>query len=92
MKKMTTALQALALCAAASPALAAAGVSTHKVYNSGILVLVFLGFCALVVVSQLIPSIVLLVGMLKEAAQGMGKEKKAVTQAAGSQSFFDKQR
>ena len=88
MKTTRAALQAAALCCAASPAFA---VSTHKVYNSGILVLVFLGFCALVVVSQLIPSIVLLVGMLKEAAQGM-KEKKAVTQAAATNSFFDKNR
>jgi hypothetical protein len=87
MKSIRTALQALALCLAASPALAA---DTHKVYNSGILVLAFLGFCALVVVSQLIPSIVLLCGILKEAAQGL-REKKTATQAAGT-SFFDKNR
>jgi len=40
-------------------------VSTTRVYNSGILVLLFLGVCALVVVAQLIPAIMTLWGMLK---------------------------
>ena len=42
-----------------------AAASTHKVYSSGILVLVFLGFCALVVVAQLIPAMITLFGMVK---------------------------
>ncbi len=46
--------------------------STNKVYSSGILVLVFLGFCALVVIAQLIPAIITLVGMIR------GVEKKRV--------------
>ncbi|MDO3377389.1 hypothetical protein [Geoalkalibacter halelectricus] len=48
-------------------------VDTTKVYNSGILVLVFLGFCALVVVIQILPAIVLMFGsirsMIKSASQ-----------------------
>jgi uncharacterized protein (DUF697 family) len=38
---------------------------THKVYASGVLVLVFIGFVALVVVVQMIPAIISLVGMLR---------------------------
>ena len=41
---------------------------THKVYASGILVLVFIGFVALVVVVQMIPAIITLCGMLKGLA------------------------
>lgn len=43
--------------------------STHKVYSSGIMVLMFLGFCALVVVAQLIPAIITLCGMIKSAVE-----------------------
>jgi len=41
--------------------------STHTVYSSGLLVLLFLGFCALVVVAQLIPALITLCGMIKGA-------------------------
>lgn len=37
------------------------------VYSSGILVLGFIGFCALVVVVQLIPAIMTCIGMIKGA-------------------------
>lgn len=60
--------------AAVSPAFAA---STTKVYNSGVLVLVFLGFCALVVVAQLIPALISLWGMFKSAVTREGVEKEA---------------
>lgn len=40
-------------------------VDTTKVYNSGLLVLLFLGFCALVIVVQIIPAIVLMVGSIR---------------------------
>lgn len=46
----------------ASPALA---VDTSKVYNSGILVLVFFGVLALIVLVQLIPALVMLFGMVR---------------------------
>jgi hypothetical protein len=60
---LTTLCSTLSL--AASPAFAA---DTHKVYSSGILVLVFIGFVALVVVVQMIPAIITLCGMLKGLA------------------------
>jgi 5-bromo-4-chloroindolyl phosphate hydrolysis protein len=62
MEKMKTALMALGLLLMASPAFA---VDTTKVYNSGILVLVFIGICALLVVSQMIPAIIMLAGTIK---------------------------
>jgi hypothetical protein len=55
--------------AAVTPAFAA---STSRVYSSGVLVLVFLGFCALVVVAQLIPALITLWGMLRSAVSGEG--------------------
>lgn len=57
--------------AAITPAFAA---STNRVYSSGVLVLVFLGFCALVVIAQLIPALITLWGMLRSAVTGEGRE------------------
>lgn len=72
MEKARMILTTLALSlAAATPAFAA---STSRVYSSGILVLVFLGFCALVVVAQLIPAIITLVGMIKGYAENRKSE------------------
>ncbi|SNB47953.1 hypothetical protein [Geobacter sp. DSM 9736] len=74
METLRTVITTLALAlTAATPAFAA---STTKVYSSGILVLVFLGFCALVVVAQLIPAIITLVGMIKSTAAS-AREKQA---------------
>ncbi|MEJ2201370.1 MAG: hypothetical protein P8X63_10215 [Desulfuromonadaceae bacterium] len=76
MKKHTALFIALALSiAAASPVLAAGGVDTTKVYNSGFLVLAFLGFCAMIVVAQLIPAIILLVGTIRSALQTRSEKK-----------------
>ncbi len=47
----------------------AAYVDTSLTYNSGILVLAFAGFLALVVVVQTIPAIISLYGMIKGAAE-----------------------
>ncbi len=55
----------------ASPALA---VDTTTTYSSGILVGIFLGFCALVVVVQLMPTIMLLVGFVKGLIKGTDKK------------------
>ncbi|RLB69759.1 MAG: hypothetical protein DRH06_06070 [Deltaproteobacteria bacterium] len=49
-----------------SPALA---VNTNQTYNSGILVLLFVGFCALIIIAQLVPAVLALFGMTKEAAR-----------------------
>lgn len=45
-----------------------------KIYSSGLLVVVFLGFCALVVIAQLIPALLILAGMIKSLVKGT-KEK-----------------
>ena len=47
---------------------------TTRVYSSGILVLAFLGFCALVVVIQLIPALMTLWGMLKSLLSSESKK------------------
>ena len=57
---------ALSLILMSVPAMAA---DTTKVYSSGILVLLFVGFCALLVVAQLLPAVLNLIGMTKNAAK-----------------------
>jgi len=70
-------LAALALMfVAASPALA---VDTSQTYNSGILVLLFVGFCALLIVAQLVPAVLALFGMTKEAAKSTSGKKLAAS-------------
>jgi hypothetical protein len=58
MKALSTVISAAALSLASSGA-------TNKVFVSGPLILLFLGFCALVVVIQCIPAIIMLVGMIR---------------------------
>lgn len=48
--------------------------------SSGIFVWVFLGFCALIVVAQIVPAILLMFGMAKGVAS-MVKEKMAPTKS-----------
>ena len=60
---ITTLLVATAATAQAS------GAATNKVFISGPLILLFLGFCALVVVAQIIPVISTLFGMIKGAKE-----------------------
>jgi ABC-type glycerol-3-phosphate transport system permease component len=71
-----------ALCSAMILSLAtstgAYAASTQRVYSSGILVLVFIGFVALVVVVQMIPAIITLCGMLK----GLASNRKTVAAEA----------
>jgi hypothetical protein len=60
---LTTFCSALTLIlASGGGAYAATG---HEVYSSGLLVLVFIGFVALVVIVQMIPAMITLCGMLK---------------------------
>ena len=40
-------------------------ISTTVVYSSGLLTLLFVGFCALIVVAQLVPAVLTLIGMTK---------------------------
>lgn len=55
----------------ADPVLA---VDTSKTYSSGILVAAFLGFCGLIVVVQLMPTLILLAGFVKELIKGTEKQ------------------
>ncbi|MEA2108813.1 MAG: hypothetical protein U9P07_05275 [Pseudomonadota bacterium] len=57
--------------AAISPAFAAESV---VVYKSGILVIVFVGVCALIVVAQLVPALILFMGFIKALVAGREKE------------------
>ena len=67
MKHLKTALVATVIALVSSSPAMAAYVDTSRTYNSGLLVGLFLGFCALIVVMQLIPSIIMLVGFIKAA-------------------------
>lgn len=63
MKKFNqTTMATMMLMTLATPAFA---VDTTRTYSSGILVGVFLAFCALIVVFQLMPTLVLLYGFIK---------------------------
>jgi len=48
----------------------ALAVDTSHTYNSGILPLLFVGFCALLIVAQLVPAVLMLFGLTKDAARG----------------------
>jgi hypothetical protein len=62
------ACSALAITLATSSGAIASSGTTNKVFVSGPLILIFLGFCALVVVIQFITAIIMLIGMIKGAA------------------------
>jgi hypothetical protein len=65
MKTLSTVFCAVALSLVTSTAALASSGATNKVFVSGPLILLFLGFCALVVVIQCIPAIIMLYGMIK---------------------------
>jgi len=56
-------------------------IDTAQTYNSGILVLLFVGFCSLIIVAQLVPAALVLFGMTKAVVQGVA-EKRAQTSGA----------
>ena len=74
---LTSVCSAVALSLATSSGALASSGATNKVFISGPLILLFLGFCALVVVIQCIPAIITLYGMIKGAASN--KEKAAAS-------------
>ena len=75
MKTLSTVFSAVALSLATSTAALASSGATNKVFISGPLILLFLGFCALVVVIQCIPAIIMLYGMIKGTASVKTGEK-----------------
>ena len=62
-----------------APVTAFAAASGVREDNSGIFVWVFLGFCALIVVAQVIPAVLLMAGMVKGVVSVVRDEKVAVT-------------
>lgn len=63
-------LSLLVFVAMATPVFAS---GATVVYNSPLLVLFFVGFCALLVVAQLVPAVLMLIGMTKAAAKSKPK-------------------
>ncbi|AAR36800.1 hypothetical protein KIP69_16795 [Geobacter sulfurreducens] len=55
-------------------ALAASGARED---NSGVLVWIFLGFCALIIVAQLAPAVLTMIGMAKGVADSVGRKAEA---------------
>ena len=80
-KLLTSSLAATALMIVSLSAVAATeaadGVDTSLTYNSGILVLAFAGFVALVVVVQLVPAMTSLYTMIKQATEGSRRRAEA---------------
>jgi len=74
---LTAVFSAVALSLITSTAALASSGATNKVFISGPLILLFLGFCAMVVVIQCIPAIITLYAMITGAASS--KEKEAAT-------------
>lgn len=65
MKTVPATIYTIAASLLASTTAFASASPTNKVFVSGPLILLFLGFCALVVVVQCIPAIIMFYGMLK---------------------------
>ncbi len=61
-----------------APVTAMAATSGAREDNSGIFVWVFLGFCALIVVAQVIPAVLMATGMIKGVVSVVKDEKVAV--------------
>ncbi len=72
MKKFRSLVLGLSMTALmAGPAFA---VDTTKTYSSGILVGAFLAFCALIVVVQLMPTLIVLASFIKGLVKGTNKQ------------------
>jgi len=82
MNTLRTATLTLVIALATSlPALAAA-VDTSRTYSSGLLIGLFLAFCALLVVVQLMPSVMLLIGFVKGLARRSEPKAEATAQVS----------
>ena len=78
---MKTAISTLFLTLAViSPAFAADTV----VYKSGILVSVFVGVCALIVVAQLVPALMMVAGFIKASVVSMNRKEAPATESASN--------
>ena len=82
MNTMRTLTLTLSLALASSvPAFA---VDTSRTYSSGLLIGFFLAFCALLVVVQLMPSVMLLVGFIKGLSRRSEPKAAVATQVSKS--------
>lgn len=70
---LTSVFYAVALSLLTCTAAFASG-GTNKVFISGPLILLFLGFCAMVVVIQCVPAIIILYGILTGSASSKEKD------------------
>lgn len=59
-------------------------VDTTRAGQGGIIVLLFLGICALIVVAQMVPALILLLGMISGLVKAVGA-KRQVAVAGGNQ-------
>ena len=75
MKTLRPLLYATGITLLVSPAFA---VDTTRVYSSGILIFAFLGFLALILLVQLVPTIMMVIGMIKGLVNGVQENRKAV--------------
>ena len=74
MRAISTLISAAAVSLVTSTAAFASSGATNQVFVSGPLILLFLGFCALVVVIQCIPAIIMLYGMIKGTVSAVKDE------------------
>ena len=58
-------------------------VDTTQTYQSGIMVLLFLGVVALIIVAQMVPALILLVGTISAFAKKIGARKKVAVTDTG---------
>jgi hypothetical protein len=79
MKTLRTLMYGTFFTLLANPAFA---VDTTRVYSSGILIFAFLGFLALILLMQLVPTIIMFVGMIKGLVNGIQENRKAVATEA----------
>jgi hypothetical protein len=77
-------MMAMTVVMLAGTCLPALAVDTSRTYSSGLLIGCFLAFCALLVVAQLLPSLMLLVGFIKGLARRT--ETKAAVTAGNAES------
>ena len=58
-------------------------VDTSQTYQSGILVLLFLGVCALIIVAQMVPALILMLGTLSAFARKMRRREPVPVPTSG---------
>lgn len=70
---------AMSVAMVVGTSLPALAVDTSRTYSSGLLIGIFLAFCALLVVVQLMPSLMLLLGFIKGLARRSETKAEAAT-------------